>query len=493
MRTEIALIVALLSITAGLQVGCGGECGCADIIGIDINTPDEGVDTIPTDDGADTGRDSVEPLDQGLDNGFCDILHDHIPTDQVPVDSVNEVTSDIGPAHECDTEYDCDGCDICIELQGVRKCLATPEAGMKECYDLVPCEEGNSCHYDNVFRPECGGYCAANAEYRLAEWGVNVVTPEGGATMSAAPKQYYGAVAAKPVIYIYSEQQFTLDVGVRYDEGIAYETWPEIPLSANVVWENVQVGTTECTPTATPVPDPFGMIEPPSLEIYELPEWVIPEANCLTHGETISKLLFYTGPFVGYQPPVAASLSIDQGAGMATLSITNGLDAAIPKVMVIYRDTLSNCMDPSYCPVHTARIAWGITGQVNAGETMNQDFTYAEYTVEATEQEPYPTVEGLLPEGWLEMPANLKAELQTAGLTEDEAGVFMNAWTQSMFGLLGQDADWYFPSYENGAFVIYIWPESRVEQKLPMAAIPAPTTKNRVIVEYQRIAHEFAQ
>ena len=53
MRTEIALMVALLSITAGLQVGCGGECGCADIIGIDINTPDEGVDTIPTDDGAD--------------------------------------------------------------------------------------------------------------------------------------------------------------------------------------------------------------------------------------------------------------------------------------------------------------------------------------------------------------------------------------------------------------------------------------------------------
>lgn len=493
MRTKLATTFAVLAVVAMTQIGCDTECDCLDDLKIDTLTPDAGNDTNSTDNGLDTGRDTIQPLDTVPDEHVNDLNQDLIPTDLTPFDSIDDVHDDLVPAHECDTEYDCDGCDICTEIQGVRKCMATPEAGMKECYGEVPCDGGRVCHYDNVFKPECGGYCTDDASFRLAEWGVNVVTPEGGANMSAAPKQYYGAVAAKPVIYIYSEQQFALDVGVRYDDGIAHETWPEIPLSANVVWENVQVGTTECSPTATPVPDPFGMIEPPSLEIYELPEWVIADANCLTYGETVSKLLFYTGPFVGYQPPVTATLAIDQGAEKATLTVTNGLDTTIPKVMMIYRDTLSNCMDPSYCPVHTARIAWGVTDQVNAGQTVNQDFTFKEYSVEASEQEPYPSIEALLPQGWLEMPANLEADLMAAGLTDNEATVFMNAWTQSMFGLLGEDAAWYYPSYENGAFIIYMWPESRVEQKLPMAAIPAPTTKNRVIVEYQKIQHEFAQ
>lgn len=451
-------------------------------------------DTIVADDG--------NPADTTLPDGVGDVggqdvrddvLQDIIVTTDVLADVRDDVTSPdiIGTdvtADECVTDYDCTGCYTCTDVDGVMKCVdMTIYAGVAQCYDDVDCGEGEVCHFAIVGRPACGGYCDDGAAYSLHEWGVNVVQVDGSANMSAGPLKFYGAIVAKPVIYIYSDDQFTLDIGVHYNTGLATETWPEIPLSDDVVWEGIQVGTTECTTTATPQPDMSGMAEIDSREIYDLPEWVVAGANCLTFGLTISKVLFYTGPFVDYVPGLDAQMTVYADSSTAPVTITNSLTEAVGPVIAMYRYTESSCMDPSYCPVHTAKIGYAVIDSVAVGGPTNFDMNYVDLHVDATEEEPYPSVNGLLPVGWTSLPGVLKDALLTKGLTEAEATVFMTAWTVSMFGLLGEDSSWFLPSYTNGGFLIYLWPDSRTNEMLPLNAVPAPTTTARALVEYQKV------
>ncbi len=487
MKTEWILTVIA---SAGLIAAAGcGESDCdvdttctPDTIAADTITP---VDTaggdalqdtaVPDTVGDDTRDDVVEPPDVAGDDGD-DAVN--------PVDVVDNDTA----GDECVTDYDCDGCDSCIDEGGVMKCVdLTIYAGVKQCYSDDDCDDGQVCHYYPVGRPACGGGCSDDASYALHEWGVNVVTVDGTATMSAGPERFYGAIVAKPVIYIYSDDEFRLDMRVDYASGGSDETWPVVTNDDTVVWEGIQVGTAECIPTATPEPDMSGEVAP-SLEIYDLPEWVVPDANCLTFGETISKVLFYSGPFDAYTPPVTASMNVYVEQGDASLTVTNTLAFGITgPVIALYRWTDSSCMDPSYCPVHTARLAWAVIDGLAAGETKNVDLEYSFLHVDATAENEYPSVNGILPDGWKALPATLQAALLTRGLTEAEAGVFMTAWNESMFGLLGQDADWYYPSYENGGFLMYLWPDARTQEMLPLTAVPAPATTARALVEYQQV------
>ena len=63
----------------------------------------------------------------------------------------------------------------------------------------------------------------------------------------------------------------------------------------------------------------------------------------------------------------------------------------------------------------------------------------------------------------------------------------MTAWTETMFGLLGDDAYWYYPTYGNGGFLIYLWPDARTADMLPMTTVPTPASSARAIVEYQQV------
>lgn len=490
MITRCLMLLPAILLCAGVAAGCSSELTDTDVTEdisvldqINGDVTDIAEDTVDDTTVIDTGTD-VTTQDPGMDS-VRDTVEDN-GTD-LPADTTDP---DVHP-NECETDYDCDNCDTCIEHMGYRQCVMTPDAGMAQCYGNDDCEDGQVCHSAIVGKPECGGYCAGGAEYDMHEWGVNIVTVTGQATMSTGPERFYGAVAAKPVIYIYSDnpdETFTLDLRVSYNGGTAAETWPEIPLSGNVVWEGVQVGGTDCITTPTPEPDMSGMAEnPPSLEIYELDSWVVDEATCLTFGETISRVLFYTGPFSDYQPGLDGTMNVDSVAKTASVDITNNLDVDVGPVIALYRLPESNCMDPSWCPVYSAKIAYAVITNIEASSSANYAMVYEEYSVEATEEEPYPSVDGLLPAEWNNLPDTLRAELLTKGLTENEVGVFMPTWTQTMFGLLGQDAGWYYPTYKNGSFLIYLWPDSRTEEMLPMTAVPEPTESVRAMVEYQNI------
>ncbi len=430
------------------------------------------LDTLTSDNGLDSVDDDiVQPLD--------------ISGDSLTPDVSDVQTNDVN-LNQCEIDEECEACMICTELQGFKQCVATPEAGMKECYAHDDCIS-SVCHPDKAGHLECGGSCGEFAAYHLREWGVNVVTETGDATMQAGPLKYYGAIAAKPVIYIYSNYEFALDVAIEFDSGVSAETWPVIPNSKNVVWKGVQVGTKFCEPTATPQPDMSGMAEIDSLEIYDLPEWVIADANCLTYGDTVSKLLFYSGPFQDYQPSLTPAAEVDSLAGKVTFNIGNSFNQAIGPVIALYRATESTCMDPSYCPVHTADLAFKVIDSIPSGPAEDYDADLVHLEKEVTEEDPYPSIEALVPSGWTDLTAQMQTMLADAGLDSLEIAVFMAAWQQTFFGLLGEDANFYYPSYHNGAFLIYVWPNDRTEQKLPMTLVPEPATKARAMVEYQQV------
>jgi len=480
----LAASVLLMAAYAGCGNGSNGDDVIQDVTVLDSN----GQDTAGGDSVADTATDG-EAGDVATDADRPDDGADiPIPTD-IAADAPGDTgAGDTGPdavnPDECQVDQECEDCQLCLDEGGGKKCVTVlwEEA---ECFSDDEClTSGDVCRYIIPGKPQCGGSCWPGAVYTLHEWGVNSVTLAGGASMQAGPRRYYDSMDKKPVIYIYSDEQFTMDVGVEYRTGTSSETWPEIPASPYVVWEGVQVGTTECTPTATPEIDWTG--QTPAKEVWELPNWVVADANCLTFGETVSKLLFYSGPFFDYQPGVEAGVTrVDTLAGSVTL--TNKLADPIGPVIVLYRDAESSCAYFGFCPVHTATIGWKVIESVAAGATATDTLEWDYEHVDATDENPNPAVDGLLPKAWTDIPATLRAALVAKGLTEDEATAFMTAWTDTMFGLHGADADTLFPAYQSGAFLIYLWPDSRTAEKLPLTAVPAPTTTVRAMVEYQQV------
>jgi hypothetical protein len=327
---------------------------------------------------------------------------------------------------------------------------------------------------------------ATTTAYTLHEWGVNTVKPGGSSTIGGGPEKLWESIDRKPVIYIYSDDQFVLDVAVEFNSGISTETWPIVPNAANVAWNNIQVGSTTCTTTATPQPDyTGGDIE--SLEIYDLPTWVVEDANCLTCGDTVSKLLFYTGTFQNYVPIMESSASVDTTTNKVSFSLTNTFSQPIGKVIALYRYAESTCYDPGYCPVHTADIAVTTVDSIAPGETKVVEAELFRLHKDVTDEDPYPSVVLPTESGWEDLPAELSQMLSDAGLTDDEIYVFREAWATVFFGLVGEDRKPEFPFYDSGAFLIYLWPDARTEQKVPMTLVPAPSEKIRAIVEYQQI------
>jgi len=478
----VRLAVTAVAILLLAAIGCGSGSEDQDVldglivldaIGGDVEAGDVVLDTVGQDTATDPGL-----ADQGQGDGAVEDAT--LPADTVTPDAGNDAVN----PDQCQFHQECDNCQLCLDEGDGKKCTMVLWE-QAECYNDDDCQTaGDVCRYSIPGKPACGGSCWPDAVYTLHEWGVNTVTLADEATTHAGPLRYYDAVDRKPVIYIYSDESFAVDIGVQYRDGTSSETWPEIPASPWVVWKDVQVGTGGCTPSATPPVDWSG--EAPAREVWDLPNWVVDGANCLTYGETVSKLLFYAGPFTGYTPGVEATLTrMDTLAGEVTL--TNNLADEIGPVIALYREAESACEYFGSCPVHTALIGWKIMGDVAPGGTVVEPLEWDYLHVDATDQEPYPSIDGMLPSGWTEMPANLRFMLTDKGLTEDEVDRFMAAWTDIMFGLHGADADPMFPEYQSGASLIYLWPDSRTAEKLPLTAVPAPTNTVRAMVEYQQI------
>ena len=484
----LAAEVLLMAGYAGCGSGSNGDDVVNDLTVLDADVRDTMAGDTATDTIADGEAGDVANDANGPDEG-ADI---QIPTD-IAADTANDAPGDTGAGDaggdatnldECKVHQECDDCQLCLDEGAGKKCTMVlweePECVNND--DCMP--PGRVCRPTIPGKPGCGGSCQDNAVYTLHEWGVNTVTPADGASAHAGPRRYYDAMDRKPVIYIYSEDAFSLDIGVQYRDGTSSETWPEIPASPWVIWKDVQVGTGDCTPSATPPVDWTG--QTPAMEAWELPDWVVNDANCLTVGDTISKLLFYAGPFTEYQPGVEALLTrVDTLVGSVTL--TNNLTDPIGPVIVLYRDAESTCAYYDFCPVHTATIGWKVIDSLAAGATATESLEWDYEHVEPTDQEPTPSVNALLPAGWTDLRGALRTALGDKGLTEAETNVFMSTWTDTMFGLHGNDADPLYPEYRQGAALIYLWPDSRTAEKLPLTAVPAPTDTVRAMVEYQQV------
>mgnify|MGYP001481703532 FL=1 len=231
----LAASVLLMAVYAGCGNGSNGDDVIQDVTVLDSN----GLDTAGGDSVADTATDG-EAGDVATDADRPDDGADiPIPTDIAADTLADTGAGDTGPdavnPDECQVDQECDNCELCLDEGDGKKCVAVLWE-QPECYNDDAClTEGDVCRYIIPGKPECGGSCRPGAVYTLHEWGVNSVTLAGGASMQAGPRRYYDSMDKKPVIYIYSDDQFTLDLGVEYRTGTSSETWPEIPASPYVV------------------------------------------------------------------------------------------------------------------------------------------------------------------------------------------------------------------------------------------------------------------
>ncbi len=382
---------------------------------------------------------------------------------------------------ECEDDSDCAGCSLCQDMGGRKTCVGI---GVYECMNDADCTEGQVCTSYLPDLPECGGTCEARpGSYVLHEWGVNTPRFDGSAALRGGPPRYWGAVDAKPVLYVYADGPMTIDVGVRFASGGATETWPELPNGQSISWNDVAVTQGECNTTPTPQPD-WVWDPPEDREVFQLPEWVVPGADCLTHGDTVSRLLFYTGELADYQPPISGRVDFDMdGDEQIHFELQNTGSAPIGPMLLLYRDVAaSDCMEPSYCSVTEAYLAWGRVERLGPGESAS----YPVQLVHLVSGQEWESVE--LPPGWIGMADDLKDMLAGAGLYHDEIEVFMGAWWGMFFGLFSADSQFYMPGYQDGAFVLYLWPESQATQNTPLLLSPPPRELARAIVEHQQIA-----
>ena len=403
--------------------------------------------------------------------------------------------------NECETWADCPGCSLCMQMGERNMCVGI---GDYECMENVECNNGQFCEAFRPDRPECGGVCVDIGDrfYDIHEWGVNVLLPGGGSQVRSTPYSYEMIPQPeKPVIYIYGDHPFQLDVAVHFPEGGfptevwpltpivgPEEIWPPIPLH-EVVWNGIQVSQGECDLTPTPRPGWDEEVWPDEYppEIYELPNWIIDDADCLTHDDIASRLLFYTGKMPDYQTPIEASFSFGGAFPLAVFHITNNGARPVFDLFFIYRDTTTPCDDgtvsllPPYCPVTSADLAWGYLPVLEPGVTTTVD---AEIVQLDSGDDWTPVIP---PEDWEAQGNRLRECIIAAGLTGDEADRFMASWTDIFFGVIDPDMQPYLPEYSEGAFMLYRWASETYDEVLPLLLDPLPRERVRMMVEYRRL------
>ncbi|MBW2262825.1 MAG: hypothetical protein JRG91_12690 [Deltaproteobacteria bacterium] len=323
--------------------------------------------------------------------------------------------------------------------------------------------------------------------YVLHEWGVFVFDGAGWSVHGPTPDVEVISVD-KPVVYLYSDETFTLDLTVGFASGGSTETWPLLPDGAFVDWDGLQVrpGPCETTPFPTVYDEPW--VEEPC-EACTLGSCVVPGASCLTHGGTVATLLFYAGTMPDYSAPLQASVWTEGVDGMIGFELSNVSGARVHDVWFLYRTTTSTCeyMPEEYCPVATADLAFAYFDEVSAGSGFATSLELVHLEAELdTSGMPIPGTLGSWDE-WDSLPEELRDALVERGLYGEEADAFMAAWDTALFGLLGWDSFSIEPMYRNGGALLYFMSDDDYEAQLPLEASPEPSEVVRLGMIYQHL------
>lgn len=324
-------------------------------------------------------------------------------------------------------------------------------------------------------------------EYALHEWGVFVF---GGGTAGASVHGPSPEVAEtsldKPVIYIYSDEEFVLDLTVDLVGGEVTEVWPTTSTGTHVSWNDVLVSPGSCD--ATPFPSIW---EEPWVYDYceacTLGTCVVPDAACLSTADQVAKLLFYAGDMPTMTAPLSATVSMVPGDASVTVDVLNHSERTVQDIWVLYRDTTSVCEYYEYCPVATADLAVGRIESLEPGRGILSVLDTVH--LEAELDESGVPIAGTLgsSEQWESVPQEVALALQTLGLTGQEADAFIAAWHVAMFGIMGDDATYLEPYYRNGVSLLYFMDRASYDDALPLTVSPTPTELARVGLIYQHL------
>lgn len=294
--------------------------------------------------------------------------------------------------------------------------------------------------------------------YTLHEWGVLLKD-----SIRTAPLKDHIVRAMKPIIYLYSDNDFNLSLSVDFENGKAIEVWPDIPVSKKISWDNFEVSS-DCE--TTNFPEDEGDMK----EIYELSHYVVDSANCITYQNITSKILFYNGEIdfgnivTGYYVSLGDKKDI---------TLTNNLKQDISDIYINYKKPLTDFSHG--VSIIDVNLPLGVLkiSSLKAGETKTFDMIVNEYNYSN------------LPVFWENQAKEFKQKLINSGLYTDEANKFMLAWEDTFFGIqYGYISN---IDYRDGMNIVFILPEQKYNHLFKLETSIEPQDAKRVGVVFSSI------
>lgn len=244
-----------------------------------------------------------------------------------------------------------------------------------------------------------------------------------------------------PVIYFYSDTQRTVDVNVRFPEGVVTETYPApvstSPSSGNIR-EAANGNTTFRVDILATKNDPVPYVDPKN--IYAHARNV--NANTVRAGRELEKFIFYRG--IGrFQP----RLGISSVNGGLTLNIEREADRPAKAFLVHVDSSGDGQMLRVNTDQHPARVSPAEIAHLS--------------------------VHGLVPRPGIlrgeDMSRALVYAVKQAGLKDDEAAAMIKTWEHGYLKV-------------PGLRLLYVLPRAEVDEVLPLTITPAPEKLERAFV-----------
>ena len=334
-------------------------------------------------------------------------------------------------------------------------------AGASFC---TKCGDGVCKEPENI--KNCPEDCSS---YILHEWGVLLKD-----SIRTSPLQRVVARALKPIIYIYSDNDFDLSLSVDFENGEAMEVWPYIPTGKKISWDNFEISS-DCE--TTPFPRDRGDMK----EIYELGNYVVDTANCITFKNTTSKILFYNGKIDFGN--IITGYYVDSGT-VKQITLTNNLEQDISDIYINYKIppsfqgipivyVVEEGSEPEPVPILNVTLGIFKINELKAGETKTWNMTTKKYDLYN------------LPIFWKNQGKEFKQKLINVGLYTDEANKFMKAWEDTFFGIQTRYVS--NIDYKNGMNIIFILPEEKYNNLFNLETSIKPQEIRRVGVVFSSI------